>query len=153
MILISACLCGIDCKYNGDNNNHPYFIAMSQQDKALLVCPEEMGGLCTPRKPCEIVGGTGYDVLQGAARVINSDNVDVTESFVNGAHHVLQLAQDSNVEVAILQNRSPSCGVGHIYDGTFNKKLIEGDGVTTALLRQNGIKVITATDYLQEKGV
>lgn len=153
MILISACLCGFNCKYNGGNNNYSRFIAMYQDNEVLPVCPEELGGLCTPRLPCEIQGGSGKDVLAGTARVINSDGEDVSDSFIKGACKVLQLARDNNAELVILQDRSPSCGVGLVYDGNFNKNFIEGDGVTAALLRQNGITVINATDYIRDEGV
>jgi uncharacterized protein YbbK (DUF523 family) len=153
MILLSACLCGVNCKYNGGNNTYPFLLDMSKNDDVLLVCPEEKGGLSTPRKPCEIVGGTGAEVLEGTARVINSDQMDVTENFVAGAYKVLDLARANQVDLAVLQDRSPSCGAGRIYDGNFNGQLIDGDGVTAALLRRSGIKVVTATDYLQQKGV
>jgi uncharacterized protein YbbK (DUF523 family) len=152
MILISACLCGINCKYSGGNNMHPRFAAMYQNNKVLPVCPEELGGLPTPRLPCEIEGGSGQDVLKGTARVINKQGENVSESFIRGAGKVLQIARDHNIKLAILQDRSPSCGVGVIYDGTFKKNIIEGDGVTAALLKQNGINVVNASDYLN-KGV
>lgn len=153
MIIISACLCGINCKYNGGNNIYPCFLHMYRNNEILAVCPEELGGLSTPRRPCEITGGSGKDVLTGSARVINDNGIDLTQNFIKGAHEVLQIARDNNAKLAILQDRSPSCGVGLIYDGTFGKKLIKGDGVTAALLKQNEITVINATDFLKDKGV
>ena len=153
MIIISACLCGINCKYNGGNNIDPHFLTMYRNNEVLPVCPEELGGLSTPRHPCEITGGCGNDVLTGSARVINDKGIDLTPNFIKGAHEVLQTARDNNAKLAILQDRSPSCGVGVIYDGTFSKKLIEGDGVTAALLKQNRVNVINATDFLRDKGV
>lgn len=153
MILMSACLCGFNCKYTGGNNTSPRFLAMYRNNEVIAVCPEELGGLSTPRLPCEIQGGSGAEVLAGTARVINSNGEDVSESFVKGAWQVLQLARDNNIGLVILQDRSPSCGAGVIYDGNFSKKLIEGDGVTAALLKQHGIKVINAADYAKDKGV
>ncbi len=151
MILISACLCGIDCKYNGKNNSHPVFEKMLADNKVLPVCPEEMGGLATPRPACEIIGGTGLDVLAGKARVISKDDQNLSEAFINGAEQVLKMAADQGIQEAILQSRSPSCGCGFIYDGTFSSQLIEGDGVTTALLRQHGIKVVNEADFLRRQ--
>ncbi len=148
MKLISACLCGINCKYNGKNNSHPLFEAMLVRNEVLPVCPEQMGGLPTPRPACEIIGGTGLDVLQGKAQVISNDNRNLSEAFIKGAEEVLKLAAGKGIKEAVFQSRSPSCGCGHIYDGTFSTHLIEGDGVTTALLRQHGIKVINETEFL-----
>ncbi|HEX3011944.1 MAG TPA: DUF523 domain-containing protein [Syntrophomonadaceae bacterium] len=153
MILISACLCGKNCKYNGGNNTHPHFVAMYNNKEVLPVCPEELGGLSTPRKPCEIRGGTGLDVLKNLARVVNTENINESSKFIKGAQETLKIARDNQIDLAILQDRSPSCGVGVIYDGTFSKNLTRGDGVTAAALRQSGVNVITAADYLHNKGV
>ncbi len=148
MRLISACLCGINCKYNGKNNRHPIFQTMLESEEVLPVCPEQIGGLPTPRPACETIGGTGMDVLSGKARVMSEDGRDVTEAFVNGAELVLEIAADRGINEAIFQSRSPSCGCGYIYDGTFSSHLIKGDGVTTALLRKHGIQVINEADFL-----
>lgn len=141
MILISACLCGVNCKYNGANNHHPYYIELLRKNELLPVCPEQLGGLPTPRLACEINGGTGTDVLNGLAQVYNTEGKNLSAAFIKGAEETLQLAKQAGISAAILQSRSPSCGCGKIYDGTFKGKLIEGDGVTAALLRMNGIKV------------
>ena len=147
MKLISACLCGINCKYNGANNSHPCFLELLQQGELLPVCPEQLGGLPTPRLACEILGGSGAEVIQGQAQVINKAGKDLSAFFIKGAQVSLQQAQQAGVSEAILQSRSPSCGCGKIYDGTFTGKLITGDGVTAALLKMNGIKVWNDEDY------
>lgn len=139
--LISACLCGINCKYNGTNNSHPYFLELLKQGELLPICPEQLGGLPTPRSACEIMGGSGAEVIQGNAQVINKTGENLRSVFIKGAHESLQLAKQADISEAILQSRSPSCGCGKIYDGTFTGKLITGDGVTAALLKMNGIKV------------
>lgn len=153
MKIISACLCGINCKYNGGNNMHPHFVDLYNKGQVFPVCPEELGGLVTPRKPCEIKDGVGADVLRGRASVITSDGQDVTDNFIKGAHAVLKVARAQQAELVILQSRSPSCGVGLVYDGTFKGNLIKGDGVTAALLRQNGIKVMDSIKYLSHEGM
>jgi len=149
MKLISACLCGINCKYNGGNNLHPYFLELMQQKKIIPVCPEELGGLPTPRTPSEISAGNGIDVLEGRRRVIDKEGIDITEYFLKGAYKTLTIAQDMGVKCAVLKSRSPSCGVGQIYDGTFKSVLRPGDGVAAALLRKHGIKVINDDDFLR----
>lgn len=143
MQLVSACLCGINCKYNANNNENPHLTELMMKGQLIPLCPEQLGGLSTPRKACEISGGTGLDVLEGRARVINSDADDVTENFIRGAEESLRIAQKMGITRAILQRRSPSCGVGKIYDGSFASCLIDGDGVTAALLIKNGITVIS----------
>ncbi len=149
MYLISACLCGINCKYNGGNNYHPYFQKLLHENKVVPVCPEDLGGLPTPRTPCEIYAGGGEAVLKGHNKVINKDGIDVTSNFLKGAYKTLTLAQNSGIKMAILKSRSPSCGVGQIYDGSFNSILIPGDGVTTALLKKCGFTVISDECYLK----
>jgi uncharacterized protein YbbK (DUF523 family) len=111
--------------------------------RALLVCPEVDGGLPTPRPPAEIVGGDGRDVLAGTARVVTVDGTDVTEAYLAGAHGALRAAQAEGVTRAVLKARSPSCGRGAVYDGSHTRTLVEGTGVTAALLEANGIKVVT----------
>jgi uncharacterized protein YbbK (DUF523 family) len=114
-----------------------------RKGQLIPVCPEQLGGLPTPRKTCEIMGGTGLDVLQGRAKVINRDGEDLSNNFIRGAEETLFIAQKMGIKRAILQRRSPSCGVGKIYDGTFSSSLINGNGVTAALLLINGITVIS----------
>lgn len=140
MILISACLAGMNCKYSGGNNLNEKVVELLKKGDAILVCPEQLGGLPTPRVGAEI------KVIDGKRYVFTKDGRDVTEEYERGAKEVLDLAKRINATKAILKSRSPSCGVNIIYDGTFTKTIIEGDGVTTKLLRENGIEVISSDD-------
>ncbi|WP_461206476.1 2-thiouracil desulfurase family protein [Clostridium sp. DL1XJH146] len=142
MYIISACLCGVNCKYSGENNFDEKAYKLFCEGKAVLVCPEQLGGLPTPRTPKEIVGGNGYDVLDGKAKVLDKKGEDDTEGFIRGAEETLKIAKAIGAETAIFQVRSPSCGSNTIYDGSFSGNKVEGCGVTTALLRRNSIKVI-----------
>ncbi|MEW8957202.1 DUF523 domain-containing protein [Clostridium sp.] len=146
MILVSACLCGVNCKYNGGNNLKESIKKLLEEGKAILVCPEQLGGLETPRKPCEISCGSGKEILQGKSKVITKDNIDCTEEFIKGAEETLKIAKAVNPEYIILKSKSPSCGVSKIYDGTFSGRLKDGNGVTVELLLKNGFKVITEED-------
>jgi len=148
MKLISACLCGVKCKYNGKDNTNPHFVRLLQTGEVVPVCPEQLGGLPTPRKPAEILCGSGQDVLTGKSRVVTDDGHDVTENYIKGAYETLNIAQKIGADMAILKSKSPSCGNGCIYDGSFRKKTCHSDGVTAALLKENGIKVIDEDDYL-----
>ena len=142
-ILVSACLLGLACRYNAKAKPCERMVEMANKGVRLIpVCPEQMGGLPTPRPACEMVGGTGADVLQGRARVMNKEGEDCTQAFLHGAQEVLTLAGLYAVEEAWLMARSPSCGEGRVYDGTFSRRLIAGDGVCAALLKQNGIVVL-----------
>ena len=135
-IVVSACMAGINCKYDGGNNTDPKILKLLEEDKIVLVCPEELGGLSTPRIPSEIINN----------QVLAKNGVDVTKEFNKGAEEALKIAKSVNAEIAILQQRSPSCGSKLIYDGTFSGKLIRGKGVTTKLFEENGIKVLTIND-------
>jgi len=141
MILVSACLCGTNCKYNGENNLNREVLQLLAEGKALPICPEQLGGMTTPRPAVEISGGTGADVLDGNARVVSSSGTDATENFIRGAREALNIARAACIKEAILKSKSPSCGCGRIYDGTFSGRVIEGNGVTAELLIRNGIKV------------
>jgi uncharacterized protein YbbK (DUF523 family) len=143
MIIVSACLAGINCRYNGGNNADPDVRRLVEEGKAIPVCPEQLGGLTTPRLPAEISGGTGTDVLDGNARVILKDGTDVTGNFLNGARETLKIARLAGAQQAIMKSGSPSCGHGKICDGTFSGKKREGNGVTADLLLRNGIKICT----------
>lgn len=134
-LLVSACLLGENCKYNGGNNYTPAVEALRERFEVIPVCPEQLGGLPTPRTPSERAGG----------RVLTRDGRDVTEAFRQGAEKTLAIAQAEGAARAVLQVRSPSCGCGTIYDGTFSGKLVHGKGVTAQLLEQNGIKVYDST--------
>jgi uncharacterized protein YbbK (DUF523 family) len=144
--LVSACLIGKRCRYDGSHKRNEAVVALAKRQKLIPVCPEELGGLPIPRPPSEIVGGDGADVLVGKTRVLTKQGEDVTPYFLKGAAEVLKIAQAHNVKKAVLKTRSPSCGCGEIYDGTFSGKTRPGDGVTTALLKQNGIEVVGEGD-------
>ena len=133
MKLCSACLLGIKCAWDGkDRYKNHKIIELAKKEVLIPVCPEQLGGLPTPRIPAE----------NKADKVITKEGRDVTESFAKGAEEVLRLASLLNIKEAILKQNSPSCGCGKIYDGTFSGKLKQGYGVTAALLKKNGIKVI-----------
>lgn len=148
MVLISACLLGVNCKYNGKNNLKEEVKKHLKEQNIVPICPEQLGGLSTPRLPAEIKGGNGEDVLKGKAKVINIDGVDVTAEFIKGAYETLKIAKSLGATKAILKARSPSCGYGQIYNGSFKGVLSAGSGVTTALLMQNGIEVCSEEDFL-----
>jgi len=139
--LVSACLAGIDCTHKGGNKFDRRIAKIAASGLALVVCPEVLGGSAVPREACEISGGSGSDVLDGKARVRTVSGKDVTRNLLRGARMAARLARRSNIKKAILKSKSPSCGSGRIYDGTFSGSLRRGDGVTTALLRRGGIKV------------
>lgn len=141
---ISKCLLGVPCRYNGQSKN-PISCASDFMEENSF-CPECMGGLEIPREPCEIVGGNGSDVLCGRARVISKDGKDRTAQYIQGAYETLLFIKERGIKNVVLKAKSPSCGCGMIYDGTFTGKLVEGDGVTAALLKQHGIRVITEQD-------
>ncbi|UCC91599.1 MAG: DUF523 domain-containing protein [Candidatus Aenigmatarchaeota archaeon] len=146
MKIVSACLIGVNCRYDGRNKFNSKVSEMFKKGVLVPVCPEQLGGLPTPREPNEITGGTGSDVLEGKAKVLTKSGKDVTENFLAGAKQALQMAESSGAKEAILKSDSPSCGFGEIYDGTFSGRLVKGDGVTTALLRKNGISIKTEKD-------
>ena len=135
----SACLCGHKVRYDGGD----CAAQNALPEQVLPICPEVMGGLPTPRAPAEIVGGDGHDVWAGRARVIGADGVDVTEAFKHGAELALQRLQAAHIETVYLKAKSPSCGQGQIYDGSFSGNLHDGDGVATALFKSHGIQVIS----------
>lgn len=153
MKLVSACLFGVNCKYNGNNNDNPDLRKHLQGEQVVLVCPEQLGGLPAPRPPSEIVNGDGGDVLEGKAVVLGSIGQDVSNHFIKGAQAVLRIAQEHDPDLVILKSRSPSCGVGLIYDGSFSSCLRPGNGVTAELLSQAGYKVISDEDYLRGGGL
>lgn len=146
MIMVSACLLGINCKYNGENNFDEAVADFLKDKQYILVCPETMGTLPVPRPPCEIKGGDGFTVLDDNARVFTDSGIDVTAEFVQGARSCLELAKMNQITQAILKARSPSCGCLSIYDGSFSRCLISGDGVTAALLKKHGIEVFSEQD-------
>jgi uncharacterized protein YbbK (DUF523 family) len=133
MKIISACLAGINCRWDGQARPCQKVIKLVKQGQAIPVCPEQLGGLTTPRPPAEQKGN----------KVFTKDGKDVTSQFKNGAKEALRIAKLTGVKEAILKSKSPSCGLGKIYDGTFSDKLIAGDGVFAKLLKKNKIKVFT----------
>lgn len=135
MILVSACLAGINCKYNGGNNYNEKIFNLVKQGKAIPVCPEQLGGLSTPRAPSEV------KIINAKKYVINNKNIDVTENFERGAKEVLKLAKKLSIKKAILKSKSPSCGLGRIYSGDFSNTLVEGNGILVDMLLNNGILV------------
>nr|VFK47179.1 MAG: Uncharacterized conserved protein YbbK, DUF523 family [Candidatus Kentron sp. TC]VFK47949.1 MAG: Uncharacterized conserved protein YbbK, DUF523 family [Candidatus Kentron sp. TC] len=139
MKLCSACLLGIDCVYDGGNNKNEEILRLLRRETLIPVCPEQLGGLPTPRIPAE----------QRGQRVITKKGIDVTENFRKGARETLRLARLYGAREVILKQRSPSCGVGQIHDGTFSGRVIVGNGITAALLKENGLKVMSEEDLLQ----
>jgi len=147
MRLVSACLLGIKCAWDGrDRYRDKKVIEFLREETLIPVCPEQLGGLATPREFQEIEKGSGGDVLEGRSRVKNIIGQDVTRQFTRGAKEALRIAKQYNIKEFIAKSNSPSCGCGFIYDGSFSKRLIKGDGVTVALFKRNGIKVITEND-------
>lgn len=140
MKICSACLLGIKCRYDGKSKPNKKVLKMAKKEVLIPVCPEQLGGLPTPRETAEITGD-GSKVLDKKAMVITKSGKDVTKNFVKGAEEVLKLAKLLGIKEAILKQKSPSCGCGEIFDGTFSGRLIKGDGVTAALLKRNGIKI------------
>jgi uncharacterized protein YbbK (DUF523 family) len=141
MKLVSACLVGINCSYDCKNRANEKLLKLFKKGELIPVCPEQLGGQNTPRPNAEIWGGTGADVLDGKARVIEEDGYDVTDYFIKGAHEVLNIAKKTKAKEVIFKERSPSCGLREIYNGKFINKLIKGSGVTTALLKRHGITI------------
>lgn len=135
-ILVSACLLGMNCRYDGGNNRNAKVLALMDDNEMIPVCPECLGKLTSPRAPSEIVNGV----------VTDSEGRNVDAQFRKGAEEALKIALDNTVDYAILQSRSPSCGVKQIYDGTFSRTLIPGKGIFARLLDENGIRTIDLED-------
>ncbi|HEY5557259.1 DUF523 domain-containing protein [Acetobacterium sp.] len=140
-ILVSACLVGIKCRYDETGCLVEELRDLTLQGQAIVVCPEVLAGLPTPRNPSEIV------VVNDERKVYNDDKSEVTDSFALGAEITLGVARKSGAKIAILKSKSPSCGCGKVYDGSFTGKLVDGDGFTTAMLKENGLRVITEEDF------
>ena len=136
-IIVSACLLGDNVKYDGKNNLNNDLIEFLKNYEIIKVCPEVMGGLHVPRTPAEIQND----------KVITMDNVDVTKEYTQGAKKTLEIAKENDIKIAILKKNSPSCGSNKIYDGTFSHTLIDGDGITSKLLKENGIVILNEDDY------
>lgn len=141
MILISACLAGKACRYDGQANTVPELQELYEQGGACLICPEVMGGLEIPREPCELQG----------LRIVSQSGRDCTAHYQKGAEAALKAALENGVCLAVLKARSPSCGSRFIYDGSFTHTVIPGDGLTAKLLREHGIRVIDENEWKEEK--
>ncbi|RLC28986.1 DUF523 domain-containing protein [Candidatus Woesebacteria bacterium] len=137
MILISACLIGINCRFDGSNTINDAIIKEIKDEGFIPVCPEQLGGLSTPRPSASIQNGTGFDVIGSSSKVIDINGRDVTREFLKGAQEALKIAKLLRVQKAILKENSPSCGVNFT---SSNFKKIKGPGIFTALLRNEGIK-------------
>lgn len=135
-IIVSACLLGENCKYNGGNNRCQKVIDFVKDHEVIQVCPEQMGGLSTPRLPAEIYN----------EKVMNTEGVSVDAQFRKGAKAALKITLEEGATLAVLQPRSPSCGCKQVYDGTFSKTLIPGKGVFAQLLADHGIKLMEPED-------
>lgn len=138
-ILVSACLLGYNCKYNGGNNYNKEIAELSDEHEIFYICPEVFGGLPTPRKPSEQIG----------SKVMTADGDDFTKNFQKGAEMSLEIAQKNDCKYAILKAKSPSCGCGLIYDGTFSGTLKEGNGVASDLLLKNGIEIYNENNFCE----
>lgn len=149
--IVSACLAGVNCTYRGKNKLVKQLKGLVALRGAIAVCPEVMGGLPIPRENSEIHGGSGPDVLTGKAVVLTRSGKDVSANYVRGSKRILAIARKYGLRKAILKSKSPACGCGIIYDGTFSRTLKKGDGVLTALLRNSGITVYTELDLAQAK--
>ena len=137
-ILVSACLLGVSCRYDGKSKPNENVIALKDRYNIIPVCPEIMGGLPTPRKASEIQG----------CQVVMGDGTNVTKEYRKGAEEVLKLCRLFECKRAVLKEKSPSCGCGKVYDGTFSGKLIDGNGITAKLLMENGIEVFGETGIM-----
>ena len=135
-IMVSACLAGENCKYNGGNNRNEKVLQLMEGNEVIPVCPEVMGGLPTPRTPSEIRDGA----------VCMKDGTNVDREFREGARKCLEIARSRKPDLIVLQSRSPSCGVKQRYDGTFSGKLVNAPGVTAELLAENGFHVTDVED-------
>lgn len=139
-VLVSACLIGENCKYNGGNNYNSQVIDFLKDKEVVLVCPEILAGLGAPRNRCEIVNG----------RVFDNQGKDLDDIFREGVRHSMKKIEDDTIDLAILQPRSPTCGVHQIYDGTFTGKLIPGSGIFALELLKKGIRVIEPDELTKE---
>lgn len=141
IIAVSACLVGYHCRYDGDAVAIEDLKSIVDKGKAIPLCPEVLGGLNTPRLPCEI------KEIEGGQRVVNIVSEDVTEAFVDGAKKCLDVCKVLEIETAVLKSRSPSCGCGNVYDGSFTGTLKKGNGLTAELLIKNGIQVFNEENF------
>ena len=140
-VVVSACLVGKNCKYNGGNNYNENIVKYLEDKEVFLVCPEVFGGLSIPRLKSE---------LKGKNKVFNEKNEDVSENFIEGAKKALKIVVDNNIKLAILKEKSPSCGSKKIYNGNFDGTLIDGSGIFAKMLIDNGVKIMSELDFKDE---
>jgi uncharacterized protein YbbK (DUF523 family) len=145
-LLVSACLVGLCTRLDGRARSFPHVLALSSRYCLIPVCPEQLGGSPTPRPPAEIRQGAGEDVLEGRARVVTEEGRDLTDIYLRGAEQTLAVARLAGARAAVLKARSPSCGVGTTYDGTFTHSLRPGSGVAAARLAREGLALYTEED-------
>lgn len=150
--LVSACMAGRACRFDGHAKTDEAVVHEVAAGEAVAVCPEVAGGLGSPRRPAEIVGGDGEDVLDGCARVLDDQGTDVTDAVLAGARYTLAVAQAEGVDEALLKDGSPSCGSREIHDGSFTGTRRPGEGVTAALLRRHGIAVVSEHEVSGQEG-
>ncbi|MBK3493904.1 DUF523 domain-containing protein [Viridibacillus sp. YIM B01967] len=150
MIIVSSCLAGLQVRYNGTHSLDRKIHKLIEVNKAVTVCPELLGGFSTPREPAEIIGGKGEDVLDGNARVIEKSGRDVTDLYIKGAFATLKTVQELEATIIVLKEYSPSCGSAMIYNGQFKGEKIVGNGVTTALLKRNGLQVMSEEQFSED---
>lgn len=136
MKLCSACLLGIKCRYDATSKENDKVIELAKRETLIPVCPEQLGGLPTPREPTEIAGD----------RVLTKDGEDKTENFIRGAEETLRIAKLFGIKEAVLKQGSPSCGCGEVYDGSFSGNKTSGDGITTRVLKKEGINVVSENE-------
>ncbi len=139
-MVVSACLAGVRCRMDGKCKPVEEIVALYQEGKCVLVCPEVLGGLPTPRPSSEIRDG----------RVINTEGEDVTQQFLLGAQRALQIARENGCEMAVLKSKSPSCGIGKIYDGSFTRTLVDGNGMTARLFLEAGLQVMDEKQFVEK---
>ncbi|RXZ02821.1 DUF523 domain-containing protein [Fictibacillus sp. S7] len=149
MILVSSCLAGLQVRYNGTHSLDNRISKLVGENQAVTICPEMLGGFSIPREPAEIVGGDGEDVLDGKARVVEKSGNDVTEVYIKGAYATLEKAKKMDATLVVLKENSPSCGSLMIYNGEFKGNKIVGNGVTSALLKRNGLQVISEEQFIE----
>jgi uncharacterized protein YbbK (DUF523 family) len=142
VFLVSACLAGVNCRYDGKNAKFKEIEKLVKDGKAIAICPEVITGLSIPRDSCEILVTD-----DGEKKVISRNNIDFTEAYKRGAQKTLNIVKAIGIHTAILKARSPSCGCGQVYDGKFSGTLINGNGITVELLLDNGIRVFTEENY------
>lgn len=150
-MIVSACLAGVNCRWDGGSRPCEEIINLVRMGKALPICPEQLGGLPVPRSPAGVLNGTGEDVLSGETIVTDKKGQNITKQFLKGSREVLKIAKKLGIKEAVLKRTSPCCGVGKVWrmsrkGNKLSNKLVDGDGVLTALLKKNGITVKSEKD-------